>query len=131
MEDASSEYEQELSRLRPLLENSSSMAVYNQFEASKSVRESNEAKAQELEKERRDIEEQIRKLREKRGEVLHAASDVQAVVDRTNVALSTLRSQLDRDPEFKKNVDDREAARNAVDKNKLKNRYTTKTTLKF
>ena len=131
MEDASSEYEQELKRLRPLLENSSSMAVYKQFEASKSVRESNEAKAQELEKERRDIEEQIRKLREKRGEVLHAASDVQAVVDRTNVALSTLRSQLDRDPEFKKNVDEIEAARNAVDKNKLKNRYTTKTTLKF
>jgi len=45
--------------------------------------------------------------------------------------LSTLRSQLDRDPEFKKNVDEIEAARNAVDKNKLKNRYTTKTTLKF
>jgi len=133
MEKASSKYEQELKRLRPLLENSSSSAVYKQFEASKAVRESNEAKAQELEKERRDIEEQIRKLREKRGEVLHAASDVQTVVDRTNVTLATLQSQLDRDPEFKKNVADREAARKAIAKNKLQNRYTpgTKSTLKF
>ena len=133
MEDASSEYEQELNRLRHLLEKSSSMGVYKQFQASTVVRESNEAKAQELEKERKDIEEQIRKLREKRGEVLHAASDVQAVVDRTNVTLATLQSQLDRDQEFKKNVDDREAARKAVDKNKLQNRYTPgkNTMLKF
>lgn len=109
------------------------MGVYKQFQASTTVLASNEAKAQELEKERKDIEEQIRKLREKRGEVLHAASDVQMVVDRTNVALATLQSQLDRDPEFKKNVEDSETARKAVDKNKLQNRYTPgkKTTLKF
>ena len=133
MEKASSKYEQELNRLRPLMEKSSSMGVYKQFQASTSVLASNEAKAQELEKERKDIEEQIRKLREKRGEVLHAASDVQTVVDRTNVALATLQSQLDRDPEFKKNVEDSETARRAVDKNKLQNRYTPgkKTTLKF
>jgi len=56
---------------------------------------------------------------------------MQGVVDRTNVTLATLKSRLDRDPEFKKNVEKSETARKALDKNKLKNRYTPKTMLKF
>lgn len=84
------------------VEESSLNAVYKQFEALKAVRKSNEVRAEQLEQERINIEDKIRKLREKRVEIVHAASDVQTVLDRTNMTITTLRTQLDRDPTFKK-----------------------------
>ena len=92
--------------------------------AAAKILQDNEANAARLQKERADLERQIEALRQKRGEVIHAAGDAQQVVDATRIQMASLRQRLARDPEFQTKVQRRAAAKKALEQNKLTNRYT-------
>ena len=124
MEAESSTFEKTLAALRPSLEKSPLFAVYKQSVAAAKILQDNEANAARLQKERADLERQIEALRQKRGEVIHAAGDAQQVVDATRIQVASLRQRLARDPEFQTKVQRRAAAKKALEQNKLTNRYT-------